>query len=166
MNTRLSNIFTTSLHFESSEVTDRCVNTSNTPDTFRYADFKYFPSGTLKPLADYVHSKGMKFGTYTDRGTKTCAGRPGALGHEVIDANTYAEWGVDYLKEDSCNAVQDHDTAFGEYGNMTKALNATGRPIFFSLCGWNDWCVLPPPPPPPHARTHLRTSGRCLHQHI
>lgn len=103
------------------------------------ADPARFKGGTLKSLADYVHNKGLRFGTYTDRGTLTCGRRPGALGHEEIDAKTYASWGVDYLKEDSCNASGDHDTAFKEYRAMRDALNATGRPILFSLCGWNPW---------------------------
>ena len=103
------------------------------------ADPTKWTDGSLKAIADYVHSKGLLFGTYTDRGTKTCAGRPAAQDHEVDDAKTYAEWGVDYLKEDSCNAPGDHDTAFKQYGKMRDALNATGRPVLFSLCGWNTW---------------------------
>jgi len=118
---------------------DDCWSKGRYANGSQFADPEYFPSGTLKPLADYAHSKGMKFGTYTDRGTHTCAGRPGALGHEKIDADTYASWGVDYLKEDSCNAAGDQTTAFAEYSNMSMALNSTGRPIFFSLCGWHDW---------------------------
>ena len=101
-------------------------------------DTDKFPSG-MKSLADYAHSKGFKFGVYSDRGTETCAGRPGALNHTTIDAQTYADWGVDYLKEDSCHASGDHATAFAEYGEMRDALNKTGRPIYFSLCGWNSW---------------------------
>jgi len=97
-----------------------------------------FPHG-MKYVADYVHSKGLKFGIYTDRGTKTCAGRPGSEGYETKDAQTYASWGVDYLKEDSCYASGDHQVAFQQYGTMRDALNATGREIYFSLCGWNDW---------------------------
>jgi len=104
-----------------------------------YADSTKFPSKSLKPLADFVHSKGMKFGTYTDRGTKTCGGRPGSQGYETLDAKVYAEWGVDYVKEDSCHASGDHDTAFKQYAAMRDGLNATGRPIYFSLCGWNSW---------------------------
>ena len=65
-----------------------------------YAETPRFSSPSLKPLADYVHSLGLKFGVYTDRGTLTCAGRPGSLGFEEKDASSYAEWGVDYLKED------------------------------------------------------------------
>src|SRR5689334_21673186 len=61
------------------------------------ADPKRFPSG-IKALADYVHSKGLKFGLYSDAGTKTCAGRPGSRSFEAQDARQYAAWGVDYLK--------------------------------------------------------------------
>ena len=101
-------------------------------------DPKAFPEG-MKAVADYVHSKGLKFGIYTDRGTATCVGRPGSQGYEKIDAETYASWGCDYLKEDSCNAPTDHETAFKQYGIMRDALNATGRHIFFALCGWSNW---------------------------
>jgi hypothetical protein len=61
----------------------------------------------------------------TDRGTSTCVGRPGSQGHEKIDAQTYAKWGVDLVKEDSCSAPSDHETAFKQYGVMRDALNAT-----------------------------------------
>ena len=59
-------------------------------------DPEKFPSG-MKALADYVHSKGLKFGMYSCAGTHTCAGFPGSLDYEFIDAKTFAEWGVDYL---------------------------------------------------------------------
>jgi alpha-galactosidase len=52
----------------------------------------------MTAVGDYIHSKGLKFGIYTDRGTKTCDGRPAAQGHETQDAHTFASWGVDYLK--------------------------------------------------------------------
>lgn len=118
---------------------DDCWAKGRNDDGSVYADVSTFPSGDLKALADYVHDKGMLFGTYTDRGSQTCAGRPGADGYETIDAQTYAAWGVDYLKEDSCYASGDHEVAFTQYGKMRDALNATGRPILFSVCGWNDW---------------------------
>ena len=66
-------------------------------------DRKTFPSG-MKALGNYIHSKGLKFGLYGDPGTKTCAGRPGNQGHEDQDAQSYASWGCDYLKYDSCYA--------------------------------------------------------------
>jgi alpha-galactosidase len=103
-----------------------------------YPDSSRFPRG-MKALADYIHSKRLMFGVYTDRGTATCGKRPGSQDHEEIDAQTYADWGVDYVKEDSCNAPGDHGSAFIQYSKMRDALNATDRPIYFSLCGWNNW---------------------------
>ena len=97
------------------------------------ADAKTFPSG-IKALADYVHSKGLKFGIYSDAGTKTCAGRPGSRGHEYQDALQYAAWGVDYLKYDWCNTGTENAQA--AYSTMRDALEAAGRPIVFSICNW------------------------------
>jgi alpha-galactosidase len=92
-----------------------------------------FPDG-MKAVADYVHAKGLKFGIYTDAGSATCEGRPGSQGYETQDAQTYAEWCVDYVKEDWCNATGlDPKT---QYGIMHDALIATGRPIVFSICDW------------------------------
>jgi alpha-galactosidase len=92
-----------------------------------------FPSG-MKALADYVHSKGLKFGLYSDAGTKTCQGRPGSRGYEFQDARQYAAWGVDYLKYDWCEtSTQD---ARSSYAVMRAALDASGRPIVFSICEW------------------------------
>jgi alpha-galactosidase len=94
-----------------------------------------FPSG-MKALADYVHGKGLKFGLYSDAGTGTCQKRPGSKDHEAIDARTYAEWGVDYLKYDWCNA-EGQDTR-DSYARMSRALRASGRPIVFSICEWGS----------------------------
>jgi alpha-galactosidase len=99
------------------------------------ADATRFPSG-IKALADYVHSKGLKLGIYSDAGDKTCGGRPGSRGREEQDAKTYAGWGVDYLKYDWCN-TQGLD-APAAYKKMSDALRATGRPILFSLCEWGN----------------------------
>ena len=97
------------------------------------ADPKHFPSG-MKALADYVHAKGLKFGLYSDAGTKTCQGRPGSRGYEFQDARQYAAWGVDYLKYDWCStSTQD---ARSSYEIMRAALDASGRPIVFSICEW------------------------------
>eukprot|EP01018_Ginkgo_biloba_P033905 Gb_08854 [translate_table: standard] len=92
-----------------------------------------FPSG-IKALADYVHSKGLKLGIYSDAGYLTCAGQPGSLGHEQEDAKIFAEWGVDYLKYDNCNT--DGTKPEIRYPKMRDALLKTGRPIFYSLCEW------------------------------
>ncbi len=98
-------------------------------------DAKRFPSG-MKALADYVHSKGLKFGLYSDAGTGTCQDRPGGRGYEFQDARQYAEWGVDYLKYDWCNhSTQD---AAASYSLMRDALAKSGRPIVFSLCEWGS----------------------------
>jgi alpha-galactosidase len=116
---------------------DDCWQTSRTGDGTIVADPARFPSG-IKALADYVHGKGLKLGVYSDRGTATCAGRPGSQGHEQQDAQTYASWGVDYLKHDNCNANLDQRT---QYTAMRDALRASGREIVFSVCAWGfaDW---------------------------
>jgi alpha-galactosidase len=96
-------------------------------------DPQRFPSG-MKALGDYIHSLGLKFGIYSDAGIRTCEGRPGARGHEFQDARQYAAWGVDYLKFDWCNTwTQDGPSS---YALMRQALDASGRPIVFSLCEW------------------------------
>jgi len=97
------------------------------------ADPTRFPSG-IKALADYVHSKGLKFGLYSDAGAKTCQGRPGSQGHEYQDALQYARWGADYLKFDWCNTGTRN--AEEAYSTMSSALLSTGRPIVFSICEW------------------------------
>jgi len=99
------------------------------------ADAVKFPSG-IKALADYIHGKGLKFGIYSDAGTKTCGGFPGSRGHEFQDAARYAAWGVDYLKYDWCNT--DSQDAQSSYLTMSQALQATGRPIVFSMCEWGN----------------------------
>ncbi|MCK2240244.1 NPCBM/NEW2 domain-containing protein [Crossiella sp. S99.2] len=100
-------------------------------------DPKRFPRG-IKFVADYVHSKGLKFGIYTSAGTKTCnaLGFPGGLNHEEQDARLFASWGVDYLKYDNCNN-QGVDAKM-RYRKMRDALKATGRPIVFSICEWGQ----------------------------
>ena len=69
-------------------------------------DSKKFPSG-IKALADYVHSKGLKLGIYSDAAQLTCAGYTASLGFEEQDAKTFASWGIDYLKYDYCHAPSD-----------------------------------------------------------
>lgn len=94
-----------------------------------------FPSG-MKALGDYIHSKGLKFGIYSDVGDKTCGGYPGSRGHEYQDAVTYASWGVDYLKYDWCNSAG--LGAVGAYTTMRDALYAAKRPIVLSICEWGE----------------------------
>jgi alpha-galactosidase len=104
----------------------------------------------MKALADYVHSKGLKIGIYSSPGSKTCARFEGSLGHETQDANTYAAWGIDYLKYDLCGLReqmkgQSHEAAHkimvDAYIKMHDALVATGRPIVYSLCQYGEDAV-------------------------
>jgi len=97
------------------------------------ADAEKFPSG-IKALVDYVHSRGLKFGLYSDAGALTCGGFPGSLGHEYQDARTYAAWGVDYLKYDWCHTG--NQSAPDSYALMRDALLEAGRPIVLSICEW------------------------------
>jgi len=98
----------------------------------------------MKALADYVHAKGLKLGIYSSPGPKTCAGFEGSYGHEEQDAETYAEWGIDFLKYDLCSfgnimkaagsPEAAHKLMLDAYTKMHNALLKTGRPIVFSLC--------------------------------
>lgn len=106
---------------------DRDAQGNILPDPHR------FPSG-MKALADYVHSRGLKFGLYSDAGTLTCQKRPGSRGYEFQDARQYAAWGVDYLKYDWCSTGTQNAPA--SYSIMRDALLKAGRPIVFSICEW------------------------------
>ena len=112
---------------------DDCWHGARDSLGFIHPDAARFPSG-MKALADYVHSKGLKLGIYSDAGWKTCGGRPGSRGYEYQDALTYARWGVDYLKYDWCNT--EALSAQGAYLTMRQALRAAGRPMVFSICEW------------------------------
>ncbi len=106
----------------------------------------------MKALADYVHSKGLKIGIYSGPGPKTCGGYLGSYQHEEQDAKMYAQWGIDYLKYDLCSyydimkkaapgdQAKQYQMMHAAYEKMHKALQATGRPIYFSLCqyGWDS----------------------------
>ncbi len=98
------------------------------------ADPEKFPHG-IKYIADYIHSKGLKFGIYSCCGTLTCGGYPGSYDHEYIDAATFAEWGVDYLKYDFCYHTGTLDGKYF-YRRMGAALANCGRDIVFSACSW------------------------------
>ena len=105
-------------------------------------DPEKFPHG-MKYVADYVHSKGLKFGMYSCAGTLTCAGYPASYEHEFDDAKSFAEWGVDFLKYDYCFHPS---TVPGDilYKRMAIALKNCGRDILFSACSWGadntrDW---------------------------
>jgi alpha-galactosidase len=130
------------------------VNVDDTWQGQRDAQGRIHPNGRfpdMKALADYVHSKGLKFGIYSSPGPKTCAGFEGSYGHEEQDAQTYAEWGVDFLKYDLCglrsvmgiyNSQPDWQRASAimreAYLKMHKALLRTGRPIVYSICQYGS----------------------------
>ncbi|HEY2375653.1 MAG TPA: alpha-galactosidase [Gemmatimonadaceae bacterium] len=116
-------------------VIDDCWQVARNAQGVIVADSARFAHG-IKALADYVHSKGLKFGIYTDAGTLTCQRRPGTLGHEEQDARTYAAWGVDYVKEDWCHAEQ--LVAPTQYARFRDALAHSGRQIVFSICEWGS----------------------------
>lgn len=95
-----------------------------------------FPNG-MKAVADYVHGKGLKFGMYSCAGNLTCAGYPGSFEHEFLDAETFAEWGVDFLKYDYCyHSPLIHGKYL--YRRMGLALENCGRDILFSACSWGS----------------------------
>ncbi len=100
------------------------------------ADPEKFPNG-MKAVADYVHSKGLKFGMYSCAGVMTCAGYPSSYDHEFVDARTFASWGVDFLKYDFCYFPETGDCR-ARYQTMAMALKASGREILFSACNWGQ----------------------------
>ena len=101
------------------------------------ADPIKFPSG-IKALAEYVHSKGLKLGIYSDAAPLTCAGYTASLHFEEQDAKTFASWNVDYLKYDYCGAPDDMEVAKTRYKIMADALRKSGRNISFGICEWGD----------------------------
>lgn len=103
------------------------------------ADPKKFPHG-MKALADYIHSKGLKFGLYLDAGVNTCGGQVGSRGYEFQDALQLARWGVDFIKVDWCHHL-DMDEA-SAYLRMHDAIKNSGRPMMLNICVWgkaNPW---------------------------
>jgi alpha-galactosidase len=119
---------------------DDCWSTlERGPDGRLVPDPMKFPSG-IAGVAEYVHSKGLKLGIYGDAGTRTCAGYPGSLGNEEIDAQTWADWGVDYVKYDNCFNQSDgsREDFVNRYSTMQRAIQNTGRPIVYSICEWGQ----------------------------
>ncbi|KAK0461320.1 glycoside hydrolase [Desarmillaria tabescens] len=113
-------------------------------------DSTKFPNG-ISSVADQVHALGLKIGIYGDAGTATCSGFPGSLGMEAIDAATFSEWGIDYLKYDNCNVPGNWSDSWQPEGNdwynsntavryrqMGGALAQQSRPIQFALCNWGN----------------------------
>ncbi len=99
-------------------------------------DKEKFPEG-MKNVSDYVHSKGIKFGMYSCAGVRTCADYPGSFDHEFLDAETFAEYGADFLKYDFCYKPDSSDGPV-LYHRMGTALECCGRDILFSACNWGS----------------------------
>jgi alpha-galactosidase len=93
-----------------------------------------FPHG-IRALADYVHSRGLRFGIYADAGSATCQGYPGSRGHFDQDARTFAAWAVDYLKLDGCHTTPD-ELGPASHAAMLAALRRARRPVLFSVASF------------------------------
>lgn len=103
----------------------------------------------MKKLGDWLHGNGLKFGIYSSPGPRTCGGYLGSYQHEMQDATTYANWGIDYLKYDWCSYGEIHDrndTTLASYKKpyqvMQEALQKQKRDIVYSLCQYgmkNVW---------------------------
>lgn len=121
-------------------VLDDCWQGQRGADGYIKHDEKKFPNG-MKYVAEKIHDMGMLYGMYSSAGEMTCARFEGSLDHEIEDATTYASWNVDYLKYDNCYHMGRFGTAklsFDRFNAMSKALNATGRPIVYGLCNWGE----------------------------
>ncbi|HEY1684186.1 MAG TPA: glycoside hydrolase family 27 protein [Tepidisphaeraceae bacterium] len=99
-----------------------------------HSDPKRFPD--MKALCDYIHGLGLKVGIHTSPGPVTCAGHEASFGYEAQDAQTFANWGIDFIKYDWCSGdrVYKPNQMRAAYQKMNKAIQATGRPMVYSLC--------------------------------
>lgn len=108
-----------------------------TEDGFIYPDSSKFPNG-MKVIGDYLHERGLLFGIYTDIAEYTCGGEVGSLGYEKNDAESFAAWGVDFIKCDYCGAPPDIWTAMERYKKFIGEVRATDRDIIFAICEWGQ----------------------------
>ncbi|KAH7361077.1 melibiase [Rhexocercosporidium sp. MPI-PUGE-AT-0058] len=121
-------------------VLDDCWSVGRDEKDFLKVDMQKFPSG-MKSVADEIHRQGLLFGMYSSAGEMTCARYAGSLDYETNDAISFASWDVDYLKYDNCYHMGRFGTpkiTYDRYKVMADALNATGRPILYSLCNWGE----------------------------
>ena len=97
-----------------------------------------FPSG-LPALSDKVHNQSLQLGIYSDAGIYDCGFYPGSWGYEELDAQTYAGWGIDYLKYDNCGQFEAAThSPYDRFAVMRDALKSSGREILYSLCSWGN----------------------------
>lgn len=101
------------------------------------ADPVKFPGG-MKAIGDYIHSKGLKFGIYECRGYLTCQKLPGSFEHEQTDMNSFAEWGVDYIKLDACYAEKNGRLSTEDLAVYHNAIENTGRPMILSISDFGN----------------------------
>ena len=106
------------------------------------ADPRRFPCG-IKRLAEFVHAAGFRFGLYTTPAPRSCSGRTGSAGHVAADVRTFANWGVDYIKLDWCNADYAPPAAAGIARQWRAAMTATGRPMILSINAGGGSSVAP-----------------------
>ncbi|KXL50518.1 MAG: glycoside hydrolase family 27 protein [Acidomyces sp. 'richmondensis'] len=121
-------------------VLDDCWSSGRSQTGHLLPDLTRFPSG-MKSVSDALHAQNLRFGMYSSAGEMTCAHYAGSLDHEVLDAESWAAWGVDYLKYDNCYSRGRFGTpqiSFDRYNTMALALNATGRAMVYSLCNWGE----------------------------
>lgn len=121
-------------------VLDDCWSSGRGADRYLRVDMEKFPRG-MKYIADTLHDSGLLYGMYSSAGELTCARYPGSLDFEREDAKSFASWNVDYLKYDNCyhkGRFGYPEVSFNRYNVMAEALNATGRPILYSLCNWGE----------------------------
>ncbi|KAH8600796.1 glycoside hydrolase family 27 protein [Bisporella sp. PMI_857] len=121
-------------------ILDDCWSKGRNTTGHLIPDPEKFPRG-MAHVADDMHELGLGFGMYSSAGKYTCGQFAGSLGYEEIDAQTWASWGVDYLKYDNCYNEGQAGTqilSYERYATMSRALNATGRPILYSLCNWGE----------------------------
>ncbi|KAH7912903.1 glycoside hydrolase family 27 protein [Hygrophoropsis aurantiaca] len=121
-------------------ILDDCWSNGRSANGSLVPDYSKFPEG-MTAVADNMHDLGLRFGMYSSAGSMTCGGYAGSLGYETIDAQTFASWGVDYLKYDNCYNEGESGTpliTYTRYKAMSDALNATGRPILYSMCNWGE----------------------------
>lgn len=129
-------------------ILDDCwQNMQRSPNGSLVANATKFPDG-IKAVSDQIHDMGLMFGMYSSAGMYTCAQYPASLGHETIDAQTFADWGIDYLKYDNCYNQGQEGTSklsFDRYNTMSQALNKTGMPFSRPLYSRDTVYLFPVP---------------------
>lgn len=120
-------------------IVQECIASARDGEGRMLPDKARFPHG-IPALVEYIHSKGLKAGIYTDVGPFTCFPSPryqGSYDHEILDAQTFASWGIDLVEVDFCNKPKDH-TARELYARMAAAIRSTGRPMILYICSWGE----------------------------